>query len=140
MSNPDPNKVIFSSRYKYFLDKGSVNLQFTKESQSVASSFYTLGGFSSVDDAIIGDGSVGGDFLQVKYELSTDPGVWHVAPVMPIMIDSNFKATFVESLLNVGDTTYYIVAVYFSNESLDTQVLPEVTVNISVSRFDRPLD
>lgn len=140
MSNPDPNKTAFSARRKYFLDKERVGLQFTKSSESVGSSSYVLGGFPAVGNAIIGTDEVLGNFLQVKYELSTNPGVWHIAPIMPVMIDSNFRATFSEKLFAVSGNAFLIVLVYFSNKSLSTQVLPEVTVSIRVSRFDRPLD
>jgi hypothetical protein len=139
MSNPDPNSVIFSSRYKYFLNKDRVDLSFTTPSQSVSSLDYVLGGFASVGDAIIGGAGVLEDFLQVKYELSTNSGVWHTAPILPVAVDSHFTATFEEKLQSDSNNAFLIVLVYFSNASLSTQTFPGVTVNVRVSRFDKPL-
>ena len=84
MSNPDPSKVLFSSRYKYFLNKDIVT-----GSRACASRSVGAGEFTSYGLVIPMESRT--DYSQVRLNFSQDPNRWYIFPTRDVDLDATFK-------------------------------------------------
>lgn len=84
MSNPDPAKVIFSSRFRYFLNKAKETASLTVPTESIGAFEYTTKSFSIPIET-------NEDFSQIKLNFSQDPTEWYIFPMRDIDLDSTFK-------------------------------------------------
>lgn len=84
MSNPDPAKVLFSSRYKYFLNKDTET-----GTLSVPATAIAAGDFSVFSLSIPVENDE--DYTQIRLNFSHDPSDWYVFPTRDIELDADYR-------------------------------------------------
>lgn len=102
MSNPNPSNMLFSSRYKYFLnyDTGSGSLSIPATNSLIA---------VDVGDVVIPIDTAD-NFSQIQINFSTSPNDWYKFPVKDITIDSNYRIATVGSRTGSSITlTFFLV-------------------------------
>lgn len=102
MSNPSPSNIIFSSRYKYFLNyansPGSLTIPATTQSGAANKGSITI----ALDAA--------DNFSQIQINFSTSSGNWYKFPLNDFTLDSNFTIATVGSRTGTTLTlTFYLV-------------------------------
>lgn len=128
MSNPDPNKIIFSTRYRYFLNKDRVDGGVSIPSVSVPAfeaDKYDLS--IPIDDQA--------DFSQVKINYSHDPNDWHIFPCFETTLDSNFNIKVTGAYdSNSLDLSFYVI-----NQTAAPHNNTATTVSVRVHPFEPPI-
>lgn len=128
MSNPDPSKILFSTRYKYYLNYGS-----TSGSVSIPSTSYTSHTAKSYQIVIPVDRT--SDYTNVKLNFSHDSSKWHNFPTADIILDSNFNIAIVGSYSsNSLVLTFYVV-----NQTGSTVNNTASTITANVAKFVTPV-
>lgn len=102
MSNPTPSNILFSTRYKYFLNydtgSGSLVVPATNSLTAVNMGNITI----PIDSA--------DNFSQVQINFSTSASDWYKFPVKDITIDSNYRIATVGSRASGNITlTFFLV-------------------------------
>lgn len=127
MSNPDPSKIIFSSRYKYFLNYDNQTGSVTIPATSIAAGHYTTGTISIPI-------SNNQDFSQVQINYSSDGTKWYSFPIADVVLDANFTITTVGSYGSSNLTlTFYVV-----NQTGSTHTSTAVTIQAHPYLFVEP--
>lgn len=127
MSNPDPASIVFSSRYKYFLNKdtedGSVSIPATSIGAGNAATF-TLSIPIDNEDNI----------SQIKINFSHDPTRWHIFPVLDIVLDANSDIAVTGSYSGASLVlTFFVV-----NQTGGTITSTATNATVRVYLFDTP--
>lgn len=128
MSNPDPAKILFSGRYKYFLNKdvqeGSVTLSATSIAAGNAATF-------TLNIPIENDS----DYSQVKINFSHDANDWYVFPIGgDIVLDANFDIAVTGSYNGTNLTLSFFVV----NQTAGTETSTATTATARVYLFETP--
>lgn len=127
MSNPDPQNILFSTRYKYFLNKdvedGSVTLSSTALGPGEATSF-------SLAIPIENDQ----DYSQIKMNFSHDSSDWYIFPSKDITLDANCIISVVGSYDGTNlNMTFYVV-----NQTGGSVNSTATTATVRVYLFEEP--
>jgi hypothetical protein len=103
MSNPDPAKIIYSTRYKYYLNYGTET-----GSVSIPSTSYGANTYKTYTITIPLDRT--DDITNVKINFSHIAGAWFDFPTTDLELDSNFTLSTVGSYSGSQLTiTFYVV-------------------------------
>lgn len=114
MSNPDPDKIIFSSRYKYLLNSSSATASVTATGASVGALSYTTATLNIPIENTE-------DFSQVQVTFSFDSGKYWTMPIQDLDIDANFTLTSIGKFTGSNyQMTFYIVNQTGSTQSFST--------------------
>jgi len=102
MSNPNPSNVLFSTRYKYFLNydrgEGSLAVPATNSLTAVNVGSITI----PIDSA--------SNFSQIQINFSSTPSDWYKFPLKDITIDANYRVATVGSRSGGSITlTFFLV-------------------------------
>lgn len=128
MSNPDPSKVIFSSRYRYFLNKPKKTGDVSIAGTSVDAFSYKTANFSVPMDSQ-------DDFTQIKINFSHAPNDWHIFPCLDVTLDTNFTLSVTGSRTTSGlDVIIYVV-----NQSAGSATNTATTVTVGIAPFEPPI-
>lgn len=103
MSNPNPSNIIFSTRYKYFLnyDRGVGTPLVVPPTNSLTA--------VNVGNIVIPIDSAD-NFSQIQINFSTTPNDWYKFPLKDITIDSNYRIATVGSRTGGSITlTFFLV-------------------------------
>lgn len=128
MADPDPRKIIFSSRYRYYRDyggpqTGSVSIPATSYGAGVAKSYSLTVDLDRNDD-----------LTHVKLNFSYDPSRWFGFPPVDLILDSFFTISTVGAYSgNQLTITFYVV-----NQSGLTKTNTATDVTAEVRRFIAP--
>lgn len=127
MSNPDPNKIIFSSRYKYFLNKGVEVGSTSISAQSIpAGETDTYNLSIPIDDT--------DDYTQVKINFSHDPNDWYVFPLFDVNLDANFNIAVVGSYSGSAlNLTFFVI-----NQTGSAHTNTATDVSVRIYAFEPP--
>lgn len=123
MSNPDPNKILFSTRYKYFLNKttatGTINLPATSLNANEAANFTLSIPVENKEN-----------YTQVRINFSHESANWHIFPLYDITLDANCNIAVTGSYVgsNLQLTFFVINQAPFSVTSTSTNVTVKVYV------------
>lgn len=90
MSNPNPANMIFSTRYKYYLNyrmaTGSVSVSGTSHAANTATNYSVTIPIDRTKD-----------FSNIKFNISSLGGQWFSFPSRDIILDANFTLSIVGS-------------------------------------------
>lgn len=127
MSNPDPTKILFSTRYGYFLNKdvatGTLNIPSTSIPELETRSF-TLS--IPIDSAR--------EFSQIKVNFSHLSSRWYVMPIDDVERNADFDIATVGSYTS----TNLVLTFYAVNQSPGTDTFPATTINVRAYLFEAP--
>lgn len=127
MSNPDPTKIIFSSRYKYFLNKdveeGTVNLAATSIGAGNAATFTLVIPIENAQN-----------YSQIKINFSHDANDWYVFPLIDVSLDSNFNIAVTGSYSSTSLTLEFFVV----KQTGGTHTSTDTTATVRVYLFETP--
>jgi hypothetical protein len=128
MSNPDPSKVLFSTRYSYFLNKSTYSGSVSLTAQSITAGHVATFSLSiPIDDV--------GDYTQIKINFSHDPDNWYVFPCLDVALDANFDIAVTGSYSGSSlDMTFYVV-----NQTGGTHTSTATTVTVNIFSFESPV-
>ncbi len=129
MSNPNPSNILFSTRYKYYLNYdtkvGSVDIPSTSYGAGTAKSYSIVIPLERTDDV-----------SNIKVNFSHIGGVWFNFPPADLELDSNFDIASTGSYSSSNLTlTFYIV-----NQTGLTVSNTALTVTAEVALFVTPYD
>jgi hypothetical protein len=124
MSSPDPTKVLYSARYKYFINIDDA----VESSVSIPAASRTAG--SATDFTITLPKSADCRYANVKLNFSTDTaGVWHLMPATDFTLDANFGiANRIAYLTN----SVVIHLFLFNNDGVSAHTNTAVTVTARI--------
>ncbi len=125
MSNPD--KVIFSSRYKYFLNKAVEEGTVTLTAQSIPA-----GEARKYDLSIPIENAQ--NYSQIKVNFSHDANDWYIFPVLDIRLDANFNI----SVTGAYDSNSLDLSFFVVNQTGSTHTSTASTVTVRVYLFETP--
>lgn len=127
MSNPNPDSIIFSSRYKYFLNKEVVQDSVTLTAQSIPAGETRQYSLSiPIDNAE--------NYSQIKINFSHDANDWYVFPILDVTLDANFSISVVGSYgASSLDLTFFVV-----NQTGSTHTSTASTATVRVYIFETP--
>lgn len=128
MSNPDPASVLFSSRYKYFLNKdtqtGSVTLSATSIASLQSATFSLNIPIENVQD-----------YSQIKINFSHDPNDWYIYPLAAnVTLDANF---FIDMTASYTGSSLAL-KFYVRNNTGSTHTSTATTATVKVYLFETP--
>lgn len=103
MSNPDVNKIIFSTRYKYFLNKsistGTINLPATSLNANEVANFTLLIPVENKEN-----------YTQVRINFSHDSSNWQIFPIYDIALDANCNIAVTGSYVGTNlELTFFVI-------------------------------
>jgi uncharacterized membrane protein len=128
MSDPDPSKILFSSRYGYFLNKSTADGLVNLTAQSI-----TAGHTANFSLSIPTEGV--GDFTQIKLNFSHDPNNWYIFPCSDVTLDANFDIAVRGSYSGSSlDLAFYVV-----NQTGSTHTSTATTLSARVYSFEPPV-
>jgi hypothetical protein len=127
MSNPDPQKILFSSRYKYFLNK-------TVEVGSLSIPAVSIPVFESRRYTLNIPIENVQNYSQIKMNFSHQSANWYVFPVVDITLDSNFTITVVGSYTGSNLVLNFFVV----NQSAGTNTNTATDVSVRAYLFETP--
>lgn len=127
MSNPDPDKIIFSSRYKYLLNSSSATASTTVTGASVGSLNYTTATLNIPIDSVQ-------DFSQVQVTFSFDSGKYYIVPIQELDLDANFTLTTVGTFTGSN----YQLKFYIVNQTGGTQSFSTFSITARGYIFVQP--
>jgi hypothetical protein len=127
MSNPDLTKILFSTRYKYFLNKSvetgttSITAQSTPAFEAKT---YTV--TIPVDNVE--------NYTQVKINFSHDPNDWYIFPCLDVALGTDFKISITGSYSASALTlTFYVV-----NQTAGALNSPTSDITVKAYIFETP--
>lgn len=127
MSDPTPASTIFSTRYKYFLNKEVASNSVVLAATSIDSGNTATFSLSiPIDDPE--------NYSQIRLNFSHDPNNWYVFPIFDIVLDANFNIAVVGSY----DSNSLDLAFYVINQTGGTETSTATTVTASVYLFETP--
>lgn len=126
MSNPNPSNILFSTRYKYFLNygtgSGTLTIPATNTLVAINAGSITI----PIDSA--------DNFAQTQVNFSTSSSDWYVFPLKDIPIDANYNVATVGSRSGNSMTlTFYLV----NNTGVATNSTA-VTITANAYLFNTP--
>lgn len=104
MSSPDPAKIIFSTRFGYFLNDSDYDGSVVLSAASIGAGDYRAYSLSiPIDNQ--------NAYSQIKVNFSHDPNDWYTVPVgADIVLDANFNIAITSSYAGSALTlTFYVV-------------------------------
>lgn len=127
MGNPAPANILFSSRYKYYL-----NYATTSGTLSIPATSYTAGTAQSYSISIPLTRT--DDFTNIKINFSHLSSNWYSFRPTDVILDANFTITTVGSYSSNNLTlTFYVV-----NQTASTHTNTAITVTVQVAKFVTP--
>lgn len=126
MSNPNPSNILFSTRYKYFLnyDTGSGTLAVP------ATNSLTPVNVGNIVIPIDNDDN----FSQIQINFSTSAGDWYKFPLKDTTIDSNYRIASVGSRSGNNITLTFFLVNYTGVATNSTAV----TITANAYLFETP--
>lgn len=127
MSNPDPTKILFSTRYKYFLNKevktGTVSLPAVSTPGNQAKTYSLSIPVDSEED-----------YTQIKINFSHDSSDWYVFPLLDVALGASFKIAVVGSYSASSlDLTFFVV-----NQTGGALTNTATDVTVKIYAFEPP--
>lgn len=103
MSNPDPDKILFSTRYKYFLNKttatGTINLPATALNANETANFTLSIPIENKKN-----------YTQIRINFSHDSLNWRIFPFLDITLDANCTIATIGSYVGSNlELTFFVI-------------------------------
>lgn len=126
MSDPNPENMIFSTRYKYFLNYTNSTASLTI-APTTTSAAVNAGSITIPCDAA-------NNFSQIQVNFSTNSGDWYKFPLNDFPLDANFNIATVGSRSGSSMTfTFFLV-----NETGSSATSTAVTITVTTYLFKTP--
>lgn len=128
MSNPAPSNVLFSSRYKYFL-----NYDNASNTKTIAATLLGAGLAQNMGDLTIPINS-DDNFSQIQINFSTSASDWYKFPVRDYSLDSNFNIATVGA--RTGDSI--VLTFFLVNKTGGSATSTACTITANAYLFETP--